>query len=203
MLSKFPIPEIRQLVLGKCAVKHQPILPEMFYHIHTSDYTIDHDFINLAYFGVFYATRKLNELVIALKEMNDEDRKKLKIHIFTDKPEEFLAEIKGTTLENIFCIGPYADYFEFLNLTTKFDCLIVNDAATKHIKSVNPYLPSKLSDYQGSQTAIWGLCEEGSIMSGLDIKYKSPIGDVVATKEMLGRIISETLARKSMMVGIE
>ena len=42
-------------------------------------------------------------------------------------------------------------FFEFLNLTTKFDCLIVNDANTKDYKEINPYLPSKLSDYLGSR----------------------------------------------------
>lgn len=199
MLSRFPIPEIRQLVLDKCTEKHQPILQEMFYHIHTSDYLLDDAFVNMAYFGAFYATRKLNELIKAVEGMNDHERKKFKIHIFTEKPDEFQAEIRGTALENVFCIGPYADYFEFLNLTTRFDCLIVNDALTKHVKSINPYLPSKVSDYLGSGVSIWGLCEEGSILSSLDIEYKSPIDDVNATKEMLIRIIKNKEEQKKLV----
>jgi glycosyltransferase involved in cell wall biosynthesis len=189
MLNRFPIQAIKSLVLEKCTVKPQPTLPEMFYHMHESEYFIDHAFVNLAYFGAFYDTRKLNELVKAVEEMDDGEREKLKIHIFTDKPDEFSNEIKGTPLASVFCIGPYVDYFQFLNLTTKFDCLIVNDAATKHVKEINPYLPSKISDYLGSGVSIWGLCEEGSILSRLDIAYKSPIGDVMATKKMLTEII--------------
>jgi hypothetical protein len=199
MLDRFPVREIKSVVLEKCTVSHQPVLPEMFYQIQKSDYTLDDSFVNLAYFGAFYQTRKLNELVEALEVMDNQEREKLKIHIFTDNPEEFRKEIKGTPLESVFCIGPYAGFFEFLNLTTKFDCLIVNDAATKHVKEINPYLPSKLSDYLGSGTPIWGLCEEGSVLSGSDIAYKSPIGDVIATRNMLLQILSDKKEQKQLL----
>lgn len=196
MLDRFPIGEIKNIVLEKCVVIPQPVLPEIFYRIHDCEYYIDSSFVNLAYFGAFYQTRKLNELVEAVKQMAEDERSKLKIHIFTDKPEDFRKEIAGTPLASVFCIGPYVDYLEFLNLTTKFDCLIVNDAATKGIKAVNPYLPSKLSDYLGSGVPIWGICEEGSILSGHDIAYKSTLGDVTATLLMLRMILTEKERKK-------
>ena len=55
-------------------------------------------------------------------------------------------------------VGPYVRYLEFLNLTTKFDCLIVNDAATGASHARNPYLPSKWADYRGAGTPVWGTC---------------------------------------------
>lgn len=203
MLNNFPIQEIIPAVLAKCTIKHQPTLPDMFYHVFKSDYYIDDSFVNLAYFGAFYNTRKLNELVEAVKDMSTSERKKLKIHIFTDQPEEFYHEIKGTSLSNVFYTSPYIDYFQFLNLTTRFDCVIVNDAVSKPDHDYNPYLPSKLSDYLGSGTDIWGLCEDGSVLSRSDIAYKSPIGDVEATKNMLEKIISETLSKKANQDGGE
>ncbi|MBE2899214.1 hypothetical protein HPC37_10715 [Pasteurellaceae bacterium 20609_3] len=62
-------------------------------------------------------------------------------------------------------ILPYVDYFDFLKLCDEFDALLVMDAKTKDLKINNPYLPSKLSDYIGSQTTILALVEEGSPMS--------------------------------------
>jgi hypothetical protein len=74
-------------------------------------------------------------------------------------------------------------------LTTKFDCLIVNDAHKKG--EINPYLPSKVSDYLGSGTDIWALYEENSTLSKLDLKYKSINGDIESTKKTLKQIIKD------------
>ena len=73
---------------------------------------------------------------------------------------------------------------EFLNLTTKFDVLLVEDSDKGNFK-LNPYLPSKLSDYQGSDAAIWGICEEGSIMDSLNLDYKSKLNDIDSGKKLL------------------
>ncbi len=88
------------------------------------------------------------------------------------------------------------NFLEFLNLTTKFDCLIVNDTFTKGYKEVNPYLPSKLSDYLGSGSDIWMIYEEGSIMSRYDVKYRSKIGDLESIEDMLQKIIVDHLLQK-------
>jgi glycosyltransferase involved in cell wall biosynthesis len=196
MLDRFPVKEVIPEVMKKSIVKPQPVLPEVFYHIHPSEYPIDKKYVNMAYFGLFYATRKLEELVEAVESLQQDERKQLRIHIFTDKPEEFQNEIRGTPIEEVFRVGPYVSYFEFLNLSTKFDVLIVNDARTRHVKEINPYLPSKISDYTGSGTAIWGLYEEGSILSKLEIQYKSPIGDVKATRDMLLKILEKAVVEK-------
>ncbi len=189
MLKRFPIQEIKPLVLQKCIVSHHPVLPEMFYYIQESNYPINPDFVNLAYFGAFYQTRKLNELIDALKMLDQEEAEKIKIHVFTENADLFKNEMKGTQLESVFQIKPYADYFEFLNLTKKFDCLIVNDAATKGVKEFNPYLPSKMSDYIGSGSSIWGIAEEGSVLSSHGLTYKSPLGDAEAAKNVLRTLI--------------
>ncbi len=74
-------------------------------------------------------------------------------------------------------------------MTTKFDCLIVNDARKKG--EINPYLPSKLSDYLGSETDIWVIYEEGSEMSKFDVKYKSIIGDINSLRQTFKQIIQD------------
>jgi hypothetical protein len=123
--------------------------------------------------------------------LDDHYKEKCKIHIFTNDAEDYQELIKCKPIGDRVEVNPYVDFFEFLNLTTKFDCLIVNDAHTKECKEVNPYLPSKLSDYLGSGTDIWAICEEGSAMSQYDVKYKSTLDDIENTKVILKRVIED------------
>ena len=83
------------------------------------------------------------------------------------------------------------DYLEFLNLTTKFDVLVVEDSYTKGHFIKNPYLPSKLSDYKGSNSTIWAICEKGSEMDKLDFEYKSHLNDYDENINVLNKIISD------------
>ena len=91
-------------------------------------------------------------------------------------------------------INKSRSFLDFLNLTTKFDVLIVTDANTEDYFEINPYLPSKLSDYIGSGSDIWGICELGSILDSNEIiKYKSRLGDYISSKVVVNKIIQEKL----------
>jgi hypothetical protein len=81
-------------------------------------------------------------------------------------------------------------FLEFLNLTTLFDVLLVNDAATAQHHAVNPYLPSKISDYRGSGTPIWAICEPGSILSTQPVDFSSELGDVAGATAALRALIA-------------
>ena len=85
---------------------------------------------------------------------------------------------------------------EFLNLCNKFDVLLVNDTITKEVYSINPFLPSKLSDYEGSNTDIWAICEKNSTMDNKQIKYKSRANDIPSIKNTLNRIMEDKLSLK-------
>lgn len=82
-------------------------------------------------------------------------------------------------------------YPDFLNATTKFDVLLVNDVTTDGVFEVNPYLPSKLSDYMGAKTDVWALYEPGSALSKTDVKYKSDMYDYDACLKELVRILED------------
>ena len=85
-------------------------------------------------------------------------------------------------------------YLDFLSVSNNFDCLIVNDAQTKGFKWVNPYLPSKLSDYRGSNAAIWALFEEGSELEKVikqgAIEYHSTLGNSQTSKMELLKLLT-------------
>lgn len=189
MMENFPIKEAVELVKSKAIISPQPFLEKKYYSIKEHNYEMDKNKINLAYFGAFYSTRNLNELFLGLEALSDKERNCIRLHIFTSEPHLLKKELIGSPVEQCIVVNPYVSFFEFLNLTLKFDCLIVNDAETKNIKSINPYLPSKLSDYQGSGNKVWGICEEGSILYNTKLEYKSNLDDLESIKTIFEEMI--------------
>jgi poly(ribitol-phosphate) beta-N-acetylglucosaminyltransferase len=191
MIEYFPIPSVKEIIKEKAVISPQPTLPKEFYEMKLSNYKLDNEKVNLAYFGAFYSTRNLEDLFLGLENMENNLKEKVKLHIFTSNPQELQKELKGSNLEKNIVVNSYVNFYEFLNLTTKFDCLIVNDASTKKYKSINPYLPSKLSDYMGSGTKIWGIFESGSILSKCELDYKSELGNINEASRVFEKIITE------------
>ena len=100
------------------------------------------------------------------------------MHIFTEQTDSAQEMIQQEGLEDYFVINSYVNYFEFLTISKAMNILIVNDAKANDIFGYNPYLPSKLSDYLGSESKVWMFCEQGSTMDKLKKvdSYKSYIG---------------------------
>lgn len=191
MLDYFPIQSIKKMVEEKAKISPHPTLSKEFYYIEKSNYKIDKNMVNIAYFGNFYSTRNLDELFISLSELDGNYRNFIRLHIFTSNPSKLKNELSSTSLNQNVYVNPFVSFNEFLNLTTMFDCLVVNDAITQGYKGINPYLPSKLSDYLGSGSPIWGIYEENSTLSEYQLDYKSRIGDIT---EAIG--IYEQLVKK-------
>src|SRR5699024_2360155 len=126
--------------------------------------TVDPDIINLGYFGNFYETRGFNEIELVCKYLEAKGETNFKIHCFTNVKGNVKALHRNSDFNDYIVLHSLVGYFEFLNITTLLDGLLLFDAHTKGIKSINPYIPSKLSDYKGSGKAIWAFTEEKSIM---------------------------------------
>ena len=88
-----------------------------------------------------------------------------RVNVFTNINAKTNGFYNNSDFKDYIRLNPYLDYFEFLNLTEQMDILMIYDAHTKGIKDVNPYLPSKLSDYLGSSAYTLAFIEEGSILS--------------------------------------
>lgn len=84
---------------------------------------------------------------------------------------------KNSDFKEYIILHPLVGYFEFLNLTLLFDGLLIFDAHTIGIKQLNPYIPSKLSDYKGSGNMVWAFTEEGSVMDQDQSIIKTRMGD--------------------------
>lgn len=191
MVEDFP--ELREMVLAKSRIGKHPTLDEFYYHIQVPEYEIDEDYVNFAYFGTLYGSRSFEEFVAGFSNLNDEFKDKFRLHVFTPNTEMFKHVLPPELLEKTE-INTSAEYFDFINLTTKMDVLLVEDAITKHVYDLNPYLPSKISDYLGSGGDIWAICDKGSIMDEMDeIKYKSYLNNLNSSKKIINQIMADKL----------
>ena len=191
MINEFPHTDVVDIINQKSTIKRQPTLPKEFYYLNFSSYEIDSDYVNFAYFGSFYETRNLEEVFHAFEHLDPVYKDKYRIHIFTSDVKGVENDTISLSIRENIHVNPYVNFFEFLNLCTKFHCLIVNDASTRYYKKINPYLPSKLSDYIGSGTDIWGICEENSVMSRYGIKYKSFLDDKDSSRRVVERVMMD------------
>lgn len=173
MIDQFPF-DIKDHVMKKSIIKPHPTIKKEFYHIKDVDLGLDDDCLNIAYFGNdYYSKRHFESLFYAVESLNHEYNDKIKVYMYISDDKL----LKKLVPSDNFIVKKPMDYLNFLNATTQFDVLIVNDMITKGNFKFNPYLPSKLSDYLGSGRDIWALYEKGSPLSGYDLKYKSDIRD--------------------------
>ena len=173
MLNQFPV-DVGDFVNEKAVIRMHPTFADEFYHIEESGISPDNDKINLAYFGnQYYGKRHFEGLFYALETLNHKFRDKIQLHIFISR-QDFIKQLtEDLDVSDSIIIHKPVGYLEFLNATTKFDVLIVNDSLTMGRFEKNPYLPSKYSDYLGSGRDIWAIYEPGSVLSTLDVKYSS------------------------------
>jgi hypothetical protein len=197
MMRYCPEPVVA-MVESKAVVAPHPTLPAHFYRMVAGDYPLDKGMINLAYFGNFYVTRGLDDVLLAIAGLPAQLREQLQLHVFTSKPDLLHKRTQELDITGNVVARSYVGFLDFLRLTTMFDCLVVNDAVTAaDIK--NPYLPSKWSDYRGSGSPVWGLIEEGSPLSSQPLTYRSPVGLVSAAQQILVTLIAAKTGRRTLL----
>lgn len=195
MLDQCTDPALVARARQRAEIHAHPRLPERFYHRAEGTLERTEDAVHLAYFGIFYATRDLGVLVEAVARLSWQERRHVRLHVYTSRPDELTLQVVRRGLAGVVTAHRYVPVLEFLNLTTKFDVLVVNDAVTADIHGVNPYLPSKLSDYAGSGAPVWAIFEPGSTMSAMDLDYSSPVADVDAALDVLRSLLTARAAR--------
>lgn len=156
--------DVKDLINAKSVIEPHPTLPKKYYSLSSPGYEINEDKVNFAYFGNFYATRGMSYIFQAISSLPGDLKSNCRLHIFTNKTEDLMSQIRSFGLSEEVVVNDYVDYLDFLSLANKMDCLIVNDAVTEGVKIVNPYLPSKYSDYLGASANIWGICERESVL---------------------------------------
>jgi len=191
MLDQFPV-DVHDHVMAKSEIMPHPTLPDEYYHLKKSKLKLDENYVNIAYFGSdYYGKRHFEGLFNALESLNHKYKDKIRLYIFINDKKLIKRLISTLECKGNIKIKKPLEYIEFLNATTRFDVLVVNDANTKGNYPVNPYLPSKFSDYLGSSSDIWAICESESTLSKSDVKYKSDVSDYSTSCEALAEILND------------
>lgn len=189
MLSMINDDKIREIAFNKSVISQHPTLKSFYYTLGSASYHINSEVKNIGYFGAFYSKRNLDDVVQALKKYKNKGHKEIILHVFTEQQDDAIEFVKDNELTDYIKINGYLDYLDFLKVINVFDCLIVNDSIVKKEKGINPYLPSKLSDYLGVTSSIWAIVEDGSALSSAkNIKYKTEAGDIDSSFEVLNKI---------------
>jgi hypothetical protein len=140
----------------KTAVMNHPILARKWCNAVQSPYvaTINRNKINVAYFGVWMYKQRTTGLLQELANYPD-----FELHFFM--PGQYHAGyiMDAGGCDNIRRNEP-VDTLEMLNIADNMDYLYVEDSA--YPGRVNPYLPSKLSDYLSTNTLIIARVQHGS-----------------------------------------
>jgi glycosyltransferase involved in cell wall biosynthesis len=187
MLSLIPV-RLAAKVLQKAVVRPHPAPVPEAYRALPGSYQLPTKSINLGYFGSFYGNRTLDELLIALVNLPNRERSRVRLHVFCNKPEDFTAEIRRYGLSANVYVNSYLSYMDFLSVSTRFDVLIAKDVDSRGSFEKNPFLPSKYSDYRGSGVPVWAIIDPSSPMSGMDVAYRSEVGDSVGALDVLKEI---------------
>lgn len=186
---------LRDRIRERAVVSPHPTLPPEFYELGSAGAELDPGRAHIGYFGNFYATRGIGTVMQALELLPPALRERLCLHVFANKGEEVELESKRRGLQGTVRTGPFLGFLDFLARCRRMDVLLVNDAVTSGVLSVNPFLPSKWSDYRGSGTAVWGIVEPGSSLDSQPLTYRSQVAHVSATVQVLAEIAAQAGGR--------
>ncbi|SDL25452.1 glycosyltransferase [Lacicoccus qingdaonensis] len=166
MISRFTKKE-KEFIREKSVIQEHPTLDKDFYYLEDVKINNDEALINIAYFGNFYSNRNYDNFIKLINTLNKNGKYFFTLHIYTNLDAFTNDDIEFLEDNQIF-VYPYLPFGKFLNVTTKYDILLVNDTQVNNQKLNNPYLPSKMSDYLGSGTPILAITEENSILSNME-----------------------------------
>lgn len=184
-------PRLRKHALARSRVRPHPVPPEYAYGLRDSGYEVSSSTVDIAYFGSFYSNRGLSDVLVAMRNLPVADRVAVRLHLFCSSPDTVRGEVEGLGLSQNVVVNPYLPYLEFLSASRLFDALVVNDVERPSSMPINPFLPSKVSDYAGSGRPIWAIYDQGSPLAAYPAPYRSAIGNSAAMVAVLQQIVRD------------
>lgn len=182
MMNGYRTPELAGRASAKASVVPQPTLPRSFYDLATPSTPLSAAGVRIGYFGAPAPTRDLSDVIRCMP-----DHPGATLYLVGAGWEAEVERQGASATPNIEVVGPVG-YLESLALMTGMDVLVISDTVPGHGVPGSPYLPSKLSDYRGSGTPVWGLVLAGSPLDGTELAHRSPLGDAGAADAVLSQL---------------
>ncbi len=155
--------EMVKEVREKAVIKAQPTLPSRFYDLGKFDGELDKNLINIGYFGNFNIKRNFEEFFKAWEKLSLSKQQQIRLYVYTPMKAQLVEEHLPASLVDKVVILPSLRYLDFLSALKHFDYLLTIDTLVNDTLGINPFLPSKVSDYFGvDNNKILALVEKGS-----------------------------------------
>lgn len=190
MLGSFADAELAKRARAISVVEPHPVPAAELYTIGTPDLNVEPDRITIGYFGNFYGVRRVDDLLEPFAPLTAVERARFRLLVFTSTVDDVAESVRDHPAAESVRVLPAQPYFDFLALTRRMDWLVLADAHSPAVFPRNPFLPSKLADYRGSGTPIWGIVEPGSVLSSQQLDEKSTLGDAADGAAALRRILA-------------
>lgn len=152
----------------KSIVKSHPILNEKYYNLSLYKEIIDHDLINIGYFGNVNFNRDFNRVFESWLELDSNKKSKIRLYIYSNMRKDIILKKVPKELCKYIYVKPSLNYIDYLGILNSFNYLLSIDTRVNDIFGINPFLPSKLSDYLGSGSKILALVDKNSPISNIN-----------------------------------
>lgn len=147
--------------------------------------------IHLGYYGRYYKERGVEDVLIGLEQLPRKARKKILFHFYA--PEKQLSEVRHHVRTHYrgsnIIVRKQLDYIEFLQSAKSMDWLLIVDSKVSALHGINPYFPSKYSEYSSLGVKIWGIVEPGSTLSRSRLDAISISGNPDDAERVLRQIL--------------
>lgn len=181
-------PHVKDVLLRSSRVDPHATLPREWYEVRSSPLQLEAGCRHVGYFGGFYSSQDPESLFRAVSLMSTAHRETLRIHLFSGSSPILDSLIANYRVKDVVRVEERLPYLDFLAATHQMDALLAIDATPVPGEHKSHVRLSKMSDYLGSETGIWGIVAPGSDLALLDLRWRTPIGHVTGMLQVLTSI---------------
>lgn len=146
----------------KSVVKVHPTLDKKYYALGKYKENVDKSLVNIGYFGNINSNRNFNELFDAWLSLEASKRTKVRLYVYTNMNADNILKNVPVELHPYLYIKKGLNYLDYLGVLDSFTYLLTIDTRVSNIFGINPFLPSKISDYLGSNSKILAILDKAS-----------------------------------------
>lgn len=151
-------------IMDKCVVEELTYIPEWNIYKQLLNNTLINNTPKIAvHLGRIYGLRRIDTFLQALKELKDEDKdlcKKIVFNQYSEIQPHSLKYINDNNIDDVFIIHNKVTYNESMEIMKNADILVLFDTIVD--KDTQPYLPSKIIEYQLLNKPVLSICKKNS-----------------------------------------
>lgn len=178
-------PVVRAALEGSAVVEPHATMPPQWYARREPPLELDAGIRHVGYFGGFYASQDPTSLLRAVAGLDLADRERLHLHLFSGRSEELEDAVREHGVGDVVLVRDRLPFLDFLAAARQMDLLLAVDAAPVPGERAPHVRLSKLSDYLGAGTPVWGVVSPGSDLDRSGTARRSPLGHVTAMMQVL------------------